>query len=161
MVFEFLKQDNEDNQELIQPQQKQQSIWDTKEYLEFVKHYSEDETIPTQIKGTRWGIFGKALIYTFLDDKDLIMVDYYSKILRCDSLMEQPPHKISWVESGNLDQQEFYMYLSAKRAIGTNREKMNERTLQNTQIMQSIAAQTTGIKRQSGGGFFSRLKNVF
>lgn len=158
MAFEFIPQNNEQQEQM--QEQPRQSIWDTKEYLEFVKHYSQDENIPQEVKTSKWGIFGKALIYTFLEEKDLLIVDYFSNMLRIDALITQPPHKITFEEVHGLDQSQFYLYLSAKRAIGTNREKMNERTLQNTQIMQSIAAQTTGIKRQ-GGGFFSRLRSVF
>src|SRR3990167_4495484 len=160
MAVEFIQQNIESEQrQEIQPQPKQ-SIWDTKEYLEFVKHYSEDDTIPSETKTSNWGIFGKALIYTFLDEKDLYIVDLYSNILRIDSLITQPPHKITFEAVHGLDQAQFYIYLSAKRAIGTNREKMNERTLQNTQIAQSIATQTAGM-RKAGGGFISKLRSVF
>lgn len=150
----------QDYEEPPRQEMPRQSIWDTKEYLEFVKHYSQDEHIPEEIKKSKWGIFGKALIYTFLEEKDLYVVDLFSNILRIDALITQPAHKITFNEVHGLDQSQFYMYLSAKRAIGSNREKMNERTLQNTQIAQSIATQTA-IARKSGGGLLSRFRNAF
>ena len=159
-MFDFV----DNNQQLPQQQQQQvanqaPSIWDTKEYLEFVKHYSEDDIIPKSVKESKWGIFGKALTYNFLEEKDLGIIDMFSNILRIDSLVVQPAHKITFEEVHALDQSQFYMYLTAKRAIGTNREKMNERTLQNTQIAQTIASQI-GVVKKAGGGFFSRLRGA-
>src|SRR3990167_10047041 len=118
------------------------SIWDNKEYLGFVKHYAEDDNIPQEVKNSKWSIFGKALTYTFLEERDLPMIDIFSNILRIDALIAQPAHKVTFGEVHILDQSQFYLFLTAKRAIGTNREKMNERTLQNTQIAQTIATQT-------------------
>lgn len=156
-MFEFTGQNNQEERQ--EPQKQVQSIWDTKEYLEFVKHYSEDEVIPKSIKESKWGIFGKALTYTFLEERDLGLIDMFSNILRIDSLVVQPAHKITFEEVHALDQSQFYMYLTAKRAIGTNREKMNERTLQNTQIAQTIASQI-GVVKKAGGGWFSRLRGA-
>lgn len=157
MTLEFMQdgQQEEPRQELMP----RQTIWDNKEYLEFVKHYSEDETIPKAVKTSNWGIYGKHLIYTFLEEKDLYIIDLFSNILRIDSLITKPAHKITFEEVHELDQSQFYMYLSAKRAIGSNREKMNERTLQNTQIAQSIGTQTA--VRKPGGGFLAKFRSVF
>jgi len=157
MTLEFMQNPEEEQRQ----EMPRQNIWDTKDYLELVKHYAEDETIPDEIKKSKWGIFGKSLIYTFLEEKDLLMIDYFSNILRIDALMGKPAYKITFEEIHALDQAQFYMYLTAKRAIGSNREKMNERTLQNTQIAQSIATQTANMRKPSGGGFFSRLKGAF
>lgn len=158
MALEFMEQ-----QEQEQPQQElpRQNIWDTKEYLEFVKHYSEDENIPIGIKGSNWANFSKSLLYTFLEEKDLAVIDSFSTIFRIDCLISKPAHRITLAETYNLDQIQFHTYLQAKRAIGTNREKMNERTLQNTQIAQSIATQTANVRKAGGGGFFSKLRRVF
>ena len=147
-------------QNLEQPkEQMPQPIWDTKEYLEFVKHYSEDEIIPDEVKKSKWGIFGKALTYTFLEETDLPIIDIFSQLFRIDSLVTQPPHRITFHETTQISQSHFYMFLTAKRAIGTNREKMNERTLQNTQIAQTIGSQVAIAKKQ--GGFMSRLRGAF
>src|SRR3990167_9273633 len=139
MELEFINEQPEEEKTQELPKQ---TIWDTKEYLEFVKHYAEDDNIPKAIRTSKWGIFGKALTYTFLDERDLPMIDIFSNILRIDALIAQPAHKVTFGEVHILDQSQFYLFLTAKRAIGTNREKMNERTLQNTQIAQTIATQT-------------------
>lgn len=137
-----------------------EAIWDTKEYLDVLKHYGDDDNIPKEVKKSKWAIFGRALTYTFLEEKDLPMIDIFSNILRIDSLITQPPHRITFGEVEQLDQTQAYFFFTAKRAIGTTRDKMNERTLQNTQIGQSIATQTGGGQQRSGGGFFSKVRGA-
>ena|SRR3990167_6659635 len=159
-MLEFIRaretREAEEQEPLVAPKQ---SIWDQKEYLEFVKHYSEDETIPLTIKTGKWGIFGKALQYTFLEEGDIPLIDIFNNTLRIDALMAKPAHMITFEEVHTLDQTQLYFWLTAKRAIGTNREKMNERTLQNTQISQAINTQVMNQQRKQGG-FFSKLRGI-
>jgi len=56
--------------------------------------------------------------------------------------MSKPPHLLTFKEVAELDKMVLHTFFKAKRAIGSNRNKMNERTLQNTQISQSIGTQT-------------------
>ena len=123
-------------------QMQQQQMLLQKEYLDVLKHYSQDDTIPESITKSRWAIFGKGLSLTFLDEKDLPIIDMFNNILRINALMNQPAHRISFEETNQLDQTQLYFYIQAKRAIGSNRGKMNERTLQVTQIGQTISTQT-------------------
>lgn len=113
-----------------------------KEYLDVLKHYTEDDKIPKDVTSSKWAIFGKALQLTFLEEKDLPIIDMFNQVLRIDALMNQPAHKLTFEESHQLDQTQLYFYLQAKRAIGTNHGKINERTLQVTQIGQTISHQT-------------------
>lgn len=159
-MLEFIRarQTKEENEE-EEIQQPNGSAWDQKEFLEFVKHYSEDETIPKEIKTSKWAIFGKALQYTFLNEKDLGLVDDYANILRIDSLMNKPPHLLTFNEVHALDQTQVYFWLTAKRAVGTDREKMNERTLQNTQITQALSMQVMN-RQKASGGFMSKIRGL-
>jgi len=157
-MLDFIHPNQKGEAEPERQETQKRNIWDNKEYLEFVKHYAEDDNIPQSVKGSKWSIFGKALTYTFLEERDLPLIDIFSNILRIDSLITQPAHKITFDEVHKLDQSQFYMFLTAKRAIGTDREKMNERTLQNTQIGQNISSQSG--QRPTGGGFFSRLRRA-
>ena len=163
-MIDFIQPQEQDirQQQEGQPQQEphRENLWEQKDYLEFVKHYAEDDVIPEDVKKSKWGVFGKALTYTFLDDKDLPTIDMFSTILRIDTLITQPAHRITFDEVQKLDQTQLYMYLTAKRAIGTEREKLNERTLQNTQIAQNISTNTQR-QHKPQGGFFSRIKAAF
>lgn len=158
-MLEFIRARETENDVEPLPEQQQKSIWDQKEYLEFVKHYSEDETIPKKVKQSKWGQFGKALQYTFLETSDIPLTDDFNNILRIDALMVKPPHLITFDDVHDLDQTQLYFWLTAKRAIGTNREKMNERTLQNTQISQAINTQVMNQQKRQGG-FMSRLRGM-
>ena len=151
--MEFIKQEEDENME----GDEKESIWDEKQFLEVLKHYSDESLIPPDLKKREWSVFGKALINTFLTEKDLPMIDIYSQILRIDEMQSKPAHLLTFEEVNNLDKMNFYLFLNAKRAIGIEGNKMNERTLQNTQIGQQISTQIIGTKKPSGGNIFSRL----
>ena len=131
-----------------------------KEFLDVLKHYAEDETIPKEVKDSKWSIFGKGLSLTFLEEKDLPMIDMFNNILRIDTLMNQPAHKLTFEESHQLDQTQLYFYLQAKRAIGTSQGKVNERTLQVTQIGQQISTQTMNTQQQQRRGILSKVRGM-
>ncbi|MCH8003901.1 MAG: hypothetical protein IH934_04705 [Nanoarchaeota archaeon] len=131
-----------------------------KEHLDVLKHYSSDETIPEDIRNSKWSIFGKGLQLTFLEESDLPIIDMFNNILRIDSLMGQPAHKLTFEQSHQLDQTQLYMYLQAKRSIGTNQGKVNERTLQVTQIGQSISQSTMSTQSIKQRNMLSKLRGM-
>ncbi len=137
-----------------------QNFLTQKDFLEVLKHYAEDETIPDDVKTSKWAIFGKALSLTFLEERDLPLIDMYTNVLRIDSLMSQPSHMLTFEQTHQMDQTQLYFYLQAKRAIGTNQGKVNERTLQVTQIAQSINTQT-GSGQQKQSNMMARLRSLF
>ncbi|KKK87800.1 hypothetical protein LCGC14_2749630 [marine sediment metagenome] len=141
-------------------QAQQQQMLLQKEYLDVLKHYSQDESIPEEVTKSRWAIFGKGLSLTFLDEKDLPIIDMFNNILRINSLINQPAHRISFEETNQLDQTQLYFYLQAKRAIGTNQGKVNERTLQVTQIGQSISTQTMNGPQQPRRGILAKVRGM-
>lgn len=144
-------------EQLIQQQEK--TLAQQKEFLDVLKHYTEDETIPTEVKKSKWAIFGKGLQLTFMEDKDLPMIDMFNQVLRIDSLMNQPAHKLTFEQSHQLDQTQLYFYLQSKRAIGTNQGKINERTLQVTQIQQGISTQTVNTQKKKSS-LLSNLRGM-
>ena len=130
-----------------------------KEFLDVLKHYTEDDAISEKTKSTKWAIFGKSLPLTFLEEKDLPIIDMFNNVLRIDALTNQPAHKLTFEQSHQLDQTQLYFYLQAKRAIGTNQNKVNERTLQVTQIGQSISTQTMNTQ-QKQRSILSKLRGM-
>ena len=131
-----------------------------KEFLDVLKHYAEDETIPKDVKNSKWAIFGKGLSLTFLEEKDLPIIDMFNQILRIDVLMNQPAHLLTFEQTHQLDQTQLYFYLQAKRAIGTSQGKVNERTLQVTQIGQQISTQTMNGPQQPRRGILSKVRGM-
>ena len=136
------------------------NLFNQKEYLDVLKHYTEDDIIPKEVKTSQWSVFGRGLALTFLDEKDLPVVDMFSNILRIDALMNQPAHDLTFEQTHQLDQTQLYFYIQAKRAIGSNKGKMNERTLQVTQIGQSIMTQTIN-QQQKSKSMMQRLRGMF
>ena len=118
------------------------NIWDEKQHLDIIKHYSQDELNPEALQKRQWSIFGKSFINTFLEEQDLMILDIDFRILKTQELMSKPAHLITFQEVSELNKMALYMYLTAKRAIGFKNNKMNERILQNTQISQAIGTQT-------------------
>lgn len=137
-----------------------QNLLMQKEYLDVLKHYTDDETIPKDVSGSKWAIFGKGLQLTFLEERDLPIIDMFNNILRIDALMHQPAHKLTFEQSHQLDQTQLYFYLQAKRAIGTTQGKVNERTLQVTQIGQQISTQTMNTQTKQKN-ILSKLRSIF
>ena len=137
-----------------------QNLLMQKEYLDVLKHYTDDETIPKEVSGSKWAIFGKGLQLTFLEERDLPVIDMFNNILRIDALMHQPSHKLTFEQSHQLDQTQLYFYLQAKRAIGTTQGKVNERTLQVTQIGQTISTQTMNTQTKQKN-ILSKLRSIF
>ena len=131
-----------------------------KEFLDVLKHYAEDDTIPKEVKDSKWAIFGKGLTLTFLEEKDLPIIDMFNQILRIDVLMNQPAHMLTFEQTHQLDQTQLYFYLQAKRAIGTNQGKINERTLQVTQIGQQISTQTMNTQQQQRRGILAKVRGM-
>ena len=120
----------------------EKSIWDEKQHLDIIKHYSEEENIPEELEKRQWAIFNKNFTNTFLEENDLPMISINLEILKINELMSKPAHLQTFKEINELDKMTLHTYFKTKRAIGTNKNKINERTLQNTQISQAIGTQT-------------------
>lgn len=163
--IDFMQNAQPLDQQYIQPvdpymQMQAQNLLTQKDFLEVLKHYTEDETIPKHITTSKWAIFGKGLQLTFLEEKDLPIIDIFNNILRIDTLMSQPAHKLTFEHSQQMDQTQLYFFLQAKRAIGTHQGKVNERTLQVTQIAQSISTQAIS-GQQKSGNMMAKLRQMF
>lgn len=150
----------EDDPSYPEEQKNINSFWDPKEYLDVLEHYTEDNLVPKDVKESNWAVFGKALINTFLETQDTALIDLWNNILRIDQLMLKPAHALTNEEIKELDQMQLYFYLTAKRAIGTDKQKINERVLQVTQIGQRISS-TSQQQLKQGGGFFSKIGRMF
>jgi len=140
-----------DREEEEYPEQK--SIpWDDKQHLDVLKHYSEEEIIPKEIRDKEWQFFTRAVTNTFLEKEDLGILEDYYQIIKADTLSSIPSSEITFEDISNLDKLMFHTFISGKRAIGIEKTKINERVLQNMQIMQSIST-NAGLKLQKRNKF--------
>lgn len=140
--------------------QNAQNLMMNKDTLEVIKHYTENEFIDADIKTSKWAIFGRALPLTFLEERDLPIIDMFNNVLRIDALTNLPPHTLTFEQTHQLDQTQLFFYLQAKRAIGTVQGKVNERTLQVTQIGQTINTSTVNSQQQRRGSMLSKLRGL-
>jgi len=153
--------------QLIRKQQLEEAqdanMWNNKEdVLQMLKHYSENDGIPAELKKSNWALLdNKNLLYSFLNENDIIMIDLIGNINRIDQLMKRPAHKITFQNTHDLDQIQINTYFSAKRAIGTRQQLMNERTLENTQILQRLSASQSDISLPKRGGIKAKLGRAF
>lgn len=136
------------------------NLLNQKDFLEVLKHYTEDDMIPKEVTTSKWSIFGKGLQLTFLEEKDLPIIDVFNNVLRIDTLMSMPSHLLTFEHSHQMDQTQLYMFIQAKRAIGTTQGKVNERTLQVTQIAQSINTQSIS-GQQKSSNMMAKLRSIF
>ena len=116
-----------------------QNIWDNKDHLEVIKHYTDEEGIPLEIREKNWAIFSKAASLTFLDEDDLPMIEMETQIAKLSQMIATPPHLLTFGELENLDQVTVHARNVAKRAVGMKKDKINERISQVTQVVQSIS----------------------
>ena len=140
--MEYIEQEQEEQPMIQGNEYIEKSIWDEKQHLDIVRHYSDEENIPPELEKRQWSIFNKNFTNTFLEELDLTMIGINLEHLKIKELMSKPACLLTFKEINELDKMVFHAFLKAKRAIGTNKGKMNERTLQNTQISQSIGTQT-------------------
>lgn len=143
-IVEVPQQDNEQQEVfsgLTGVPQVDASIWEDKQHLDIIKHYSQDDIVPRGLQNRQWSVFGKAFINTFLEETDMPMININFEILKINELMSKPPHLLTFQQVAEIDKMGLHMFLTARRAIGAKQGKMNERILQNTQISQAIGTQ--------------------
>lgn len=137
------------------------NIWNNKEILDMLKHYTDDTNIDSELRKDNWAVFSKAFLYSFLESNDMIMVELQNNLLRLDYLMRNPMHRLTFEKINELDQIQVHSFFTAKRAIGTKQQVTNERTLQNTQIVQRLSTSSSAfnLPRKRGGikGSLGRL----
>lgn len=137
-----------------------QSFYDTQEQLAMVKHYTEENenVIPKEAKKAFWGFMTKAFPLTFLEEKDMEIIHARIQIARIGRIMGRPAYRTDFKDLAVMDQVETHTFIQAKRAIGTSKYKLNERTMHQSQFAQRNTL--GGSPSQSGGGlkaFFQKM----
>lgn len=151
MKTEYVEADNEEEAPAMPypgNEEIEKNIWEEKQHLDILKHYSEDSLIPKELSSRQWSIFGKGFINTFLEEKDMPMIDINLQLLRIGELSSKPAHLLTQKVVNDLSKMDHYAFIAAKRAIGAKQGTMNERILQNTQISQSISNNEEAMKRK-------------
>jgi hypothetical protein len=124
------------------------NIWEDKQHLDIIKHYIEEPNIPQKIKEREWSITSRSMINNFFEEKDLPLLDCFLQIFKIEEMISKPAHLLTQAGVNEISKIEHYGYLAAKRSIGFKGDRVNERSLQNTQIHQSIGNSNTMQKRK-------------
>src|SRR3990167_6925631 len=135
------------------------SIYDRPDDLSMVKHYTEEPGIPQMLKGRFWAFFTNALPFTFLEEQDLEILHARIQAARIGEIMRRPAHDTTFEQGGEWDQIETHADIQAKRAVGTNGYRINERAMHQSQFAQRISLGSQPRPGASGGirGFLRRL----
>jgi hypothetical protein len=144
------------------PEAPMHGMMDDKQYLDVIKHYVDaSDNIPEDLRQNNWSMFDKNFVYSFMEEKESVMVDIFSTILRCDTQMSMPSHKLTFKMLQDLDNMMINSYFIYKRAKGTTANVKNERSLQVTQIAQSISTVAGMQNKKTMPGMFQRIKSLF
>jgi len=149
----------------------QSNLFEAEDMTKLIKIYLEDD-VPENLKTSSpivkqfWAILGKSVKLTFLDQEDVMDFEFLFNQARYTLLMSMPSYKVTFDDLQQLDQIKLHYYASLKRAVGTNKQKLNERIILGSTINQSISSSqdsstsSVGIGRQSGS-FFNKLSKFF
>lgn len=123
--------------------------------LDILQYYTEEEAVPEPMRMEMWALALRGLSNGFLKDHDMMMVDSFYHLFRVNYMERLPTHRITPAHLRDIDQAYMTMLVAAKRAIGVNGDVINERTMQNTQVMQNISQASQ--KMTKAPGFLGRI----
>lgn len=155
-MLDYTEAEDEDQDQNTE-EEKKHNAWDEKQHLDVLEHYSGEDIIPKKLKKAEWQFFTKAATNTFLEKEDLMVIDAHFQIFKARNLQSRPSFDISNADIEDLDRIQYHMFINIKRAIGIDKNKINERVLQNMQILQSISTPTTGGNMQKRKKFMGLI----
>lgn len=141
-----------------------EDLFKPQDMVKLIKFYTE-ENLPKSLDNTKfkdkfWSVLGKSPILTFLDAEDEDFYDSTLRIAKLQFLMMYPAYKYSFDDQMELNQIRMYFKSAIKRAIGFDKNKINERTMEATSINQIVRSNTEGFSGMGKPGFLGKLKNM-
>jgi hypothetical protein len=127
--------------------------------VKLVQEYLEDNKIPREDKIVKefWGILSKfqSLSFNEPEDNEVLIHDFEAEILNFLSSIPEDEYTFQVRQIiGNI---RMIFLANLRRSVGTKTNKVNERTLQNTQIRQTFGVQVQH-RRGESGNFFGRVR---
>lgn len=135
--------------------------WDDQFESEIKKSFKvllEDEFVDNRLGGfSVWSLITKSAKITFLEKNELPIFESHLESMLCSNLMSYPPCMINDDVCQLADQARMISRLNLRRSSGTeNINKLNERTVQATQIRQSLSS-SGGMSSGTRPGFLKRM----
>ena len=141
------------------PEQIDPDILSSSEIMKMIKELINDEIVEERLKDfPLWSIGTKSLKLTFLDYRDKYVLENLFEAEVCKMLRTTPKFMHTPQLYSSLGQARMVMLLNTKRSVGTtNRNLINERTANVTQIKQVISSSA----RPQTGGSGGKLRRIF
>lgn len=135
--------------------------WDEQFESEMKKSFKvllEDDFVVNKLKNfSVWSLVTKTSKITFLEKYELPIFESHLESMLCSEMMSHPPCMVNDEVCQLADQARMISRLNLRRSSGTdNINKLNERTVQATQIRQSLSSGGMGTST-SRPGFLKRM----
>ena len=145
-----------EEEEFINVPESEEERWYASEVMKATKEIIEDKTVEERLGKNfpLWSLMTKSLKLTFLEERDVAILENLFEAEVCKMLRSIPPSMHNSQLYLQIGQARMIFLANMRRALGTNnRSKINERIALLSQIRQVISSQTETGKR----GFLKRL----
>jgi len=134
--------------------------WDEQYESEMKKNMKEllnDQWVEDRLQNFEiWAMISKTSKITFISPNELSIFESYLESMICSQIMSMPPCVVNDSILQVIDQARMISKFNLRRSSGTeNQNKLNERTVQATQIRQSFAG--GGFSQASKPGLLKRM----
>jgi hypothetical protein len=136
-----------------------QQMINPNDMLKVIQEYLKEEGMPSLARDKFWGLNTKFLSITFFDKKDVEDLRLMSANAELIEIMSKPVEDYDWEKMQFFKQQDIMVFAQGSRSVGAPQGRMNERTLQNTQIGQMIHTRGGGGVPQRG--FKGAINKIF
>lgn len=140
------------------------SLWGSTDFVKVIQEYTQDKQIPLdKVEDLQkfWAIFGKDLKLTFIDtDQEIEYFNNLFESAKLSYLMSEPAFKFDFDKYQMLDQLRLNFNAVVRRSKGTDKNKMNERTLQASQGSFSLNT-NQGQSQAQGRGLLNWIRRKF
>ena len=129
--------------------------------LRVIQEYNREENLPEEIRKQFWGLTTKSIKLGFFEKDDEKDLYFLKNMINIGHIMARPKHKYTFHDRQQMNMLSMLLYADFKRAVGIDKWKNNERTLQAASVTQSIqGAGGAPMSRRSGvmgslGRFFA------
>ena len=172
----FIRQDNqqqyndggissEEYQEQDEALKQAEDLYAGQDMTRLAKVYL-DENVPSKINRhdlyiNFWAVHGNTLKLTFLSEDDVEIFELRFQKAVALWKMSQPSYQINFNDLQVIEQMKIYMIATLKRSVGSEKHRINERTMQTTHISQNIRSNTERMGNSQGKGIMGKLRGWF
>ena len=141
-----------------------EDLFSQQDMVKLIRFYTEKDVPDNLAKKepykTFWAILGKAPILTFLKDEDEETYDSLFRLSKLKFLLSKPSYTYTFESQDAINQLRIYFKSAVKRAIGADKNRINERTMEQTQINQIMRTNLEGFNAPQKSGFLGKISKM-